>query len=125
MRFLLLFCVLLSSPSIFADAYIDLYQTAGWPQQQAHFASAVKQTQLRYQDTLPSAVYQALVNNSNKRFAADAMHQRAQSTLREQLHNPEAALAFLALKVGVKSLLPKLLPHTLNNLTVTRLDYPT
>ena len=102
MRFLLLFCVLLSSPSIFADAYIDLYQTAGWPQQQAHFASAVKQTQLRYQDTLPSAVYQALVNNSNKRFAADAMHQRAQSILREQLHNPEAALAFFSSESGRK-----------------------
>ena len=102
MRFLLFFCVLLSSPSIFADAYIDLYETTGWPQQQAHFASAVKQTQLRYQDTLPSAVYQALVNNSNKRFAADAMHQRAQSILREQLHNPEAALAFFSSESGRK-----------------------
>ena len=102
MRLVLLFCVLLSSPSIFADVYLDLYEKAGWPQQQTHFASAVKQSQLRYQDPLPSAVYQALVNNSNKRFAAEAMHQRAQSTLREQLNNPDAALAFFSSESGQK-----------------------
>lgn len=94
MRFLLLVCTLLGSSSIFADAYFELYQKAGWPQQQAHFSSALKSTQLRYQNTLPSAVYQALVDNSNKRFAADAMLQRGETTLRQQLDNPDAALAF-------------------------------
>ncbi len=102
MRFLLLFCVLLSSPSIFADSYDDLYQKAGWPQQQMHFASAVKHAQQRYKSTLPSAIYQALVDNSNKRFAADAMQQRAQSVLREQLNNPNPALAFFNSAIGQK-----------------------
>lgn len=102
MRFILLFCVLLSSLSIFADTYDDLYQKAGWPQQQMHFASAVKQAQQRYKSTLPSAIYQALVDNSNKRFAADAMQQRAQSVLREQLNNPNAALAFFNSAIGQK-----------------------
>lgn len=102
MRFLLLFCVLLSSPSIFADTYDDLYQRAGWPQQQTHFASAVKQAQLRYQNTLPNAIYQALVASSNKRFAADAMQQRAQNALRNQLDNPNPALRFFNSAIGQK-----------------------
>ena len=102
MRFLLFFCALLSSSSIWADAYFDLYEKAGWPQQQMHFSSAVKQTQLRYQSTLPSTIYQALVNNSNARFAADAMQQRAQSALREQLDNPNAALTFFESAIGQK-----------------------
>lgn len=102
MRFLLLVCTLLGSSSIFADAYFELYQKAGWPQQQAHFSSALKSTQLRYQNTLPSAVYQALVDNSNKRFAADAMLQRGETTLRQQLDNPDAALAFFESATGKK-----------------------
>lgn len=102
MRFILLMCTLLSSPAIFADAYLDLYQTAGWPQQQTHFSNALQQTQLRYQSTLPSAIYQALVDNSNKRFAADAMQQRGQATLRQQLDDPVAALAFFESATGKK-----------------------
>ncbi len=102
MRFLLLLGVLMSSTSIFADQYQELYQKAGWPQQQIHFAGAVKQTQLRYQDTLPSAIYQALVNNSNQRFAAQAMHQRAQQALRQHLNSPTPALAFFESSIGQK-----------------------
>lgn len=102
MRFLLLLGVLMSSTSIFADQYQELYQKAGWPQQQIHFAGAVKQTQLRYQDTLPSAIYQALVNNSNHRFAAQAMHQRAQQALRQHLNSPTPALAFFESSIGQK-----------------------
>lgn len=102
MRFLLFFCVLFSSQSIFADAYLDLYKQAGWPQQHRHFSSAVQQTQLRYQNTLPSAIYQTLVDNSNKRFAAEAMQQRAQQALRQNLANPTAALNFFQSSLGQK-----------------------
>lgn len=102
MRFLVLFCALLSSPSVFADAYLDLYNKAGWPQQQTHFSSALQQAQQRYQNTLPSAIYQALVDNSNQRFAAEAMQQRAQHALRQHLANPSSALAFFNSALGQK-----------------------
>ena len=102
MRFLLVLCMLLGSPSVFADAYLELYQKAGWPQQQTHFSSALKQAQLRYKNTLPSAIYQALLENSNKRFATEAMHQRGQRTLRKNLSNPNSALAFFNSTIGQK-----------------------
>lgn len=102
MRFLLFVCALLSSQSIFADAYLDLYNKAGWPQQQAHFSSALQQAQQRYQNTLPSAIYQALVDNSNQRFAIEAMQQRAQHALRQHLANPSSALAFFNSALGQK-----------------------
>ena len=94
--------MLFSSQSIFADAYLDLYEKAGWPQQHTHFYSALEHAQLRYKDTLPSVIYQALVDNSNKRFAPDGMQQRAQSTLRKQLNSPEPALAFFKSALGQK-----------------------
>ena len=102
MRFLLVLCMLLGSPSVFADAYLELYQKAGWPQQQTHFSSALKQAQLRYKNTLPSAIYQALLENSNKRFATDAMHQRGQQALRQNLDSPSSALAFFNSAIGQK-----------------------
>lgn len=102
MRFVLLICALFSSPSIFADAYFELYKKAGWPQQQTHFSSALQQAQLNYQNTLPSAIYQALVDTSNKRFAAEAMQQRAQQALRQHLDSPTSALAFFESTLGQK-----------------------
>lgn len=102
MRFLLFFSLLLSSTATLADTYVQLYEKAGWPQQQVHFASAVQQAQQRYKNTLPSAIYQALVNNSNTRFAAPAMHQRAQQALRQNLANPNPALAFFESTIGKK-----------------------
>ena len=100
MRFLLLLCVLVSSPSTFADAYLDLYKKSGWPQQQVHFSSALEHAQQRYQNTLPSAIYQALVTNSNKRFAAEAMQARGQKALRQHLDNPAPALTFFSSSIG-------------------------
>ncbi len=102
MRFLLLLCMLLGSSTVLADAYLELYQKAGWPQQQTHFSSALKQAQLRYKNTLPSAIYQALLENSNKRFATDAMHQRGQQALRKNLSSPNSALAFFNSAIGQK-----------------------
>lgn len=102
MRFLLLFCVLIASPIVFADTYLDLYKKSGWPQQQVHFSSALQHAQQRYQNTLPNAIYQALINNSNSRFAADAMQARGQKALREHLENPVPALAFFASEIGQK-----------------------
>lgn len=102
MRVLLLCCALLSSTTVVADAYLELYTTAGWPQQQTHFSGALQQAQLRYQNTLPNAIYQALVTSSNKRFASAAMQERAQKALRQHLDNPSAALAFFTSPIGKK-----------------------
>lgn len=62
---LLMFCVL----PAWADSLDQLYKVAGWPEQRAHFNDALTAAQQRYQNSLPPAVYQALVNNSNQRFA--------------------------------------------------------
>ncbi|KEZ75053.1 hypothetical protein C5I_0103240, partial [Pseudomonas syringae pv. syringae FF5] len=56
---LLMFC---TSPA-WADSYDQLYKSAGWPEQRAHFNDALKAAQQRYSNNLPPAVYQALVNN--------------------------------------------------------------
>lgn len=62
---LLMFCVL----PAWADGHDQLYKIAGWPDQRAHFNDALSAAQQRYQNNLPPAVFQALVNNSNQRFA--------------------------------------------------------
>jgi hypothetical protein len=101
MRLLLALLLLLPLPSL-ADDYTALYQAAGWPSQREHFSSALIAAQKRYQNTLPPAVYQSLVQNSNRRFAPDAMDQRAQAVLRSQLANAREPLAFFQTEVGRK-----------------------
>ncbi|MBU0838847.1 MAG: hypothetical protein KJ945_16225, partial [Gammaproteobacteria bacterium] len=99
----LLTCVLLTfSVSSFADTYQELYETAGWTEQRANFGDALTAAQQRYKDTLPPAVFQALVTNSNRRFAAHAIDQRAQQALRGNLAEPQAALEFFQSTLGRK-----------------------
>ncbi len=87
---LLMFCVL----PAWADSYDQLYKVAGWPEQRAHFNDALSAAQQRYQSSLPPAVFQALVNNSNQRFAPQAMDQRAETQMRKNLRDPSPALSF-------------------------------
>ena len=93
--------LLLSLPAL-ADDYLQLYQAAGWPQQRMHFSDALQAAQERYRSSLPPAVHQALVNNSNQRFAAAAVDQRAQQGLRDNLDNPASALQFFQSPLGRK-----------------------
>ena len=76
---LLMFCVL----PAWADGHDQLYKVAGWPEQRAHFSDALSAAQQRYQGSLPPTVFQALVNNSNQRFSAQAVDQRAEAQLRK------------------------------------------
>lgn len=85
-----------------ADAYVQLYQAGGWPEQRAHFHDALKAAQARYRNSLPPAIYQALVDNSNQRFAPASMDQRALASLRQQLPDPQPALVFLHSPLGRK-----------------------
>ncbi|MHA6494810.1 hypothetical protein ACX0MV_16430 [Pseudomonas borbori] len=94
--------LLLVSLSSWADDFLQLYQAAGWPQQRVHFNDALSAAQERYRSTLPPAVYQALVANSNQRFAAAAIDQRVQRGLRENLANPAPALGFFQSPLGRK-----------------------
>ncbi len=64
MRALLAFALLLVGLPALADPYQRLYQAAGWPDQRAHFSDALDAAQKRYQDKLPPALYQTLVDNS-------------------------------------------------------------
>ncbi|WP_019340821.1 hypothetical protein [Stutzerimonas stutzeri] len=99
----LIACVLLAfSCSTLADVYDELYETAGWTEQRANFNDALTVAQQRYKNTLPPAVYQALVTNSNRRFAVNAIDQRAKQALRENLANPQPALDFFQSPLGHK-----------------------
>ena len=57
----------------------------------------------------PPAVYQALVDNSNKRFAAQAVDRRAEAQLRKHLADPAPALAFFQSPLGRKIVAAELL----------------
>ncbi|MFC3607623.1 hypothetical protein [Stutzerimonas tarimensis] len=102
MRLLALCLLMTASFASVADAYRDLYQTAGWQQQRVHFRDALEAAQQRYQPTLPPAVFNALVANSNQRFAAPAIDQRAMNALRAQLADPQPALTFYRSPLGRK-----------------------
>ncbi|CAI8796806.1 DUF2059 domain-containing protein [Pseudomonas sp. IT-P260] len=102
---LLMFCVL----PAWADGHDQLYKIAGWPDQRAHFNDALSAAQQRYQNNLPPAVFQALVNNSNQRFAPQAMDQRAEAQLRQHLADPQPALTFFQSPLGKKIVAAELL----------------
>ena len=102
MRILFAGLLMLLSLSAQADDYLKLYQVAGWPQQRANFSQALAAAQLRYRDTLPATMYQALLESSNRRFAAQAMDQRALAALRSSLADPQPALEFFSGAVGSK-----------------------
>ena len=102
MRAVFAVLMLLCSFAACADDYVRLYQEAGWPQQRAHFSDALKAAQQRYQGSLPPAVFQALVDNSDRRFAPAGMEQRAQAALRSQLADPQPALQFFTSPLGRK-----------------------
>ena len=102
MRVLLAALFMLFSLTVQADDYLKLYQVTGWPQQRANFSQALAAAQLRYRDTLPPALYQALLESSNRRFASQAMDERALQTLRSSLADPQPALEFFQGEVGSK-----------------------
>ncbi|WP_338522217.1 DUF2059 domain-containing protein [Pseudomonas batumici] len=102
---LLMFCTL----PAWADSHDQLYRVAGWPEQRAHFNDALSAAQQKYRNSLPPAVYDALVSNSNQRFAPQAMDQRAEAQLRQHLDNPKPALTFFQSPLGRKIVSAELL----------------
>jgi len=102
MRALSFVCLLIVSLPALAEPHLQLYQAAGWPEQRAHFNDALSAAQERYRSTLPPAVFQALVTNSNQRFDPQAIDQRAQQSLSESLADPAPALQFFQSPLGRK-----------------------
>ncbi|MBD8495481.1 DUF2059 domain-containing protein [Pseudomonas syringae] len=102
MRRLCVVLLMLCALPAWADGFDQLYKAAGWQQQRAHFNDALKAAQQRYSANLPPAVFQALVNNSNQRFAPQAVDQRAEQRLRESLKDPAPALQFFQSPLGRK-----------------------
>lgn len=100
MRVLIALALSLVSLLSQADEHELLFELAGWPQQREHFSVALGAAQQRYQGSLPPAVYQALVDNSSRRFAAAAMEQRALASLRHALPDPLAAIRFFDSPLG-------------------------
>lgn len=100
MRFLLALLLFGLTLSASAEDYLKLYQAAGWPEQREHFTQALDAAQQRYRNTLPPALFQALVDNSNRRFASTAIDQRALRSLRQQLADPQPALTFFRSELG-------------------------
>lgn len=106
----LFFLLLLScTMPVWADSLDQLYKVAGWPEQRAHFTDALDAAQQRYQNSLPPAVFQALVNNSNQRFEPKAVDARAEAQLRANLSNPAPALTFFQSPLGRKIVAAELL----------------
>ena len=85
-RLFSLILLMICTMPVWADNLDQLYKAAGWPDQRAHFNDALSAAQERYRNSLPPAVYQALVNNSNQRFQAQAVDRRAQAQLRATLN---------------------------------------
>lgn len=83
-----------------ADEQDLLYELAGWPQQREHFSAALVNAQQRYRNSLPPAVFQTLVDNSNRRFAPQAIDQRALASLRQGLPDPLPAIRFFDSPLG-------------------------
>ncbi|WP_444437136.1 hypothetical protein [Pseudomonas sp. A6] len=102
MRALLALALLMLGLPVLADDYQRLYQAAGWPEQRAHFNDALHAAQKRYQANLPPALYQALVNNSDQRFAPAQIDARALAGLRRSLADSGPALAFFESPLGRK-----------------------
>lgn len=101
---LCLLLVLVGFPALAAESALHerLFQAAGWPQQREHFQAALRHAQQRYRDSLPAAVFQMLVINSNQRFQAQDMDRRALNALRAGLPDPAPALAFFDSPLGRK-----------------------
>lgn len=87
---------------VWADNLDQLYKVAGWSDQRAHFTDALSAAQQRYRSSLPPAVFQALVDNSNQRFQAEAIDRRALAQLRTTLSDPSPALTFFQSPLGRK-----------------------
>ncbi|TWI52288.1 uncharacterized protein DUF2059 [Pseudomonas duriflava] len=102
MRVFIAFVLLVFGLPALADNYQALYQAAGWPEQRGHFRDALQAAQQRYQNSLPPALYQTLVDNSNRRFTAEAIDQRAIGQLRLSLPEVDPALQFFQSPVGRK-----------------------
>lgn len=100
MRALCLTLLLSFSLTAWAEPYQRLWQSAGWPDQSRHFSAALQAAQREYRDSLPPAIYNALVSNSNKRFETSAMQQRALQVLRNQLTDPQPAIRFFESELG-------------------------
>ncbi|MHA6578323.1 DUF2059 domain-containing protein [Pseudomonas yamanorum] len=117
---LLMLCVL----PAWADSHDQLYKVAGWADQRAHFNDALSAAQQRYRNSLPPAVYQALVDNSNKRFAPQSVDQRAEAQLRKNLADPKPALAFFQSPLGRKIVAAELLATRRDQLAKNALGLP-
>jgi hypothetical protein len=102
MRFLCTAFMLLVSLVAIADEHDRLWNAAGWPQQREHFNDALQNAQQSYRANLPPAVFQALVDNSNRRFAPADIDRRARTTLRQTLTAPQSALQFFESPLGRK-----------------------
>jgi len=102
MRRLFFLLTMFCMTPVWADGHDQLYTVAGWPEQRAHFSDALKAAQQRYKNSLPPAVFDALVSNSNKRFASQAMDQRAEQKLRQSLADANPALKFFQSPLGRK-----------------------
>ncbi|MGE8410568.1 MAG: hypothetical protein ACN6QH_26450 [Pseudomonas sp.] len=109
MRRLFFLLLMICTTPVWADSLDQLYKVAGWPDQRAHFTDALDAAQQRYRSSLPPAVFQALVDNSNQRFEARAVDRRAEAQLRANLRDPAPALTFFQSPLGRKVVAAELL----------------
>lgn len=114
-RLFSLILLMICTVPVWADNLDQLYKAAGWPDQRAHFNDALTAAQERYRNSLPPAVYQALVNNSNQRFQAQAVDRRAQAQLRATLANRHQRWPSSGRRWGARWWLRSSRPHARTN----------
>lgn len=104
LRFWLFIVVSLCAASLQAALPDELYKASGLDQHQQHFQSALKSAQQRYLQQLPTALQDSVRRNSNQRFAAADMHDRAQARLALSMNEAEhrQALSFFHSTLGRK-----------------------
>ena len=90
--------------SLNARASTDLYELSGMATHQSHFQLALTAAQQRYAQQLPRSVHESLVRQSNQRFAAEDMHNRARTRLAVALddNGQRDALTFFKTPLGRK-----------------------
>ena len=100
MRVVFALFLLLCSVTVLADDHARLYQSAGWPEQRAHFGEALKAAQQRYQASLAAGGLPGAGEQQRPALRAGGHGAARLAALRMSLADPQPALQFFESPLG-------------------------